>query len=165
MYYVKIGDKEKKIGILEQSGTVFDVELDGKPYRVDFVKAENSYSLIVDGKSYEIDCDIAGNRYDIWIRGNYFPISVLTEAEKRLQLSKKKKGTGGPQIVETEMPGKIVSVKKNKGDTVKKGETVIVLEAMKMQNEILSPKDGTIEEIYVKDAQIVEASEKLFKVK
>ncbi len=165
MYYVKIGNKEKKIEILEQSGTVFDVELDGKLYRVDFVKAENSYSLIVDGKSYEIDCNIAGNRYDIWIRGNYFPISVLTEAQKRLQLSKKKKGTGGPQIVETEMPGKIVSVKKNKGDTVKKGETVIVLEAMKMQNEILSPKDGTIEEIYVKDAQIVEASEKLFKVK
>ena len=63
------------------------------------------------------------------------------------------------------MPGKIVLVKKVTGETVKKGETVVVLEAMKMQNEILSPKDGTIEEMYVKDAQMVEASDKLFKIK
>lgn len=165
MYYVGLKEGESKVEISGRRGSIFDVKIDGKLRQVDFVEAENSYSLIVDGKSYEIDCEKSKNGYDIWMGGNYFQVSVLSEAQKRIQLSKKGKKSGGPQIIETEMPGKIVLVKKIKGETVKKGETVVVLEAMKMQNEILSPKDGTIEEMYVKDAQMVEASDKLFKIK
>jgi len=165
MYYVGLKERENKVEINGRRGSIFDVKIDGKLRQVDFVKAENSYSLIIDGKSYEIDCEKSKNGYDIWMGGNYFQVSVLSEAQKRIQLSKKGKKSGGPQIIETEMPGKIVLVKKIKGETVKKGETVVVLEAMKMQNEILSPKDGTIEEMYVKDTQTVEASDKLFKIK
>lgn len=166
MYYVGLKEEEEnKIEISGKHDSIFDVKIDGKLRQVDFVKAENSYSLIIDGRSYEIDCEKSKSGYDIWMGGNYFQVSVLSEAQKRIQLSKKGKKSDGPQIIETEMPGKIVSVKKINGETVKKGETIVVLEAMKMQNEILSPKDGTIEEMYVKDAQMVETSDKLFKIR
>lgn len=66
-------------------------------------------------------------------------------------------GTAGSVKVSAPMPGKIVSVKASVGQTLKKGEVILILEAMKMENEIVSPQDGTIASINVTAGQSVEA--------
>jgi biotin carboxyl carrier protein len=64
--------------------------------------------------------------------------------------------------VNSPMPGKILALKTNPGQTVKKGEVVLILEAMKMENEIVSPQDGSIASINVTAGQSVEAGDLLF---
>src|SRR5690606_31403197 len=64
---------------------------------------------------------------------------------------------GGAGVLITQMPGKVVKVLKQEGDTVAKGETVLILEAMKMENEIKSGADGKIKAVNVKEGQALEA--------
>ena len=62
------------------------------------------------------------------------------------------------------MPGKVVSVKVSPGDKVKKGDVLLIVEAMKMENEIHSPIDGTVEEVYVREGDQVNPDECLMKI-
>ena len=68
-------------------------------------------------------------------------------------------GTAGSVKINAPMPGKIVDVKVKVGDAVKKGQTVLVLEAMKMENDIVAPKDGTVASINAAVGSAVEAGE------
>ncbi|NLK29111.1 MAG: biotin/lipoyl-binding protein [Clostridiales bacterium] len=70
-------------------------------------------------------------------------------------------GTAGNVKVNSPMPGKIIALKANVGQAVKKGEVILILEAMKMENEIVSPEDGTIASINVSAGQSVEAGDVL----
>ncbi len=79
------------------------------------------------------------------------------------------KATGRPKAVDvgdisSPMPGKVVSVKVSPGDKVKKGDVLLVVEAMKMENEIHSPIDGTVEEVYVREGEQVNPDECLIKI-
>jgi len=66
-------------------------------------------------------------------------------------------GAAGNIKVNSPMPGKIISIKANIGDKVKKGDVILILEAMKMENEIVAPSDGTVASINVTPGQSVEA--------
>lgn len=66
-------------------------------------------------------------------------------------------GAAGSVKVNSPMPGKIISIKANVGKAVKKGEVILILEAMKMENEIVAPSDGTVASINVTAGQSVEA--------
>ena len=68
-------------------------------------------------------------------------------------------GTAGSVKINAPMPGKIVDVKVKVGDAVKKGQTVLVLEAMKMENDIVAPEDGTVASINAAVGSVVEAGE------
>jgi len=165
MYFANLETMEHSVDVKNRSGSLYDVTLDGKSYLIDFCETKNAYSLIVDGKSYEISSTSTAAGYGIWIEYDFFLVNIMTELQKRVISSQRNKKTAEPEVVKTEMPGKIVSVKKHKGDDIKKGETVIILEAMKMQNEIASPKNGKIIDIYVREDQLIDASDKLFKIK
>lgn len=71
------------------------------------------------------------------------------------------KGSGRSARIKPPMPGKIVSVAVNEGEEVKAGQVLLILEAMKMQNEIASPTTGTVKKIHVKPGQNVEAKDVL----
>jgi len=66
--------------------------------------------------------------------------------------------------VSSPMPGKVVSVKVSRGDKVKKGDVLLIVEAMKMENEIHSPIDGVVEEVYVREGDQVNPDECLIKI-
>lgn len=70
-------------------------------------------------------------------------------------------GNAGRVTIASPMPGKIVGVKANAGDSVKKGQVVLVLEAMKMENEIVAPEDGTVASVDVREGAQVEAGARL----
>lgn len=78
-----------------------------------------------------------------------------TEVKKEVSVSE------GQEVIQAPMPGNIWNVLVNEGDTIKAGDVLFILEAMKMQNEIVSPRDGKVASISVKDGQIVSTGEKL----
>jgi len=97
------------------------------------------------------------------------PIREIEVGERMETLPSEAKATGRPKAVDvgdisSPMPGKVVSVKVSPGDKVKKGDVLLVVEAMKMENEIHSPIDGTVEEVYVREGEQVNPDECLIRI-
>ena len=95
--------------------------------------------------------------------GRIFHLEAFDERTKLLS-GAAAAAVSGPQRVEAEMPGKVVKVAHAAGDAVAEGEGVVILEAMKMENEIPSPIDGVLTELGVAEGDTVEAGALLFTV-
>lgn len=120
------------------------------------------YSLIIAGKSYEvfarrINKPGAGNgqTYEIELTGQHFEVQVEDEREKALAGAAKSLHELGEVIVHAPMPGLVLDVPLEIGASVARGETVLVLEAMKMENDLAAPRSGTIKEVRVNKGQTV----------
>ena len=113
-------------------------------------------------KNYRIT--VNGNEYDVAVEevgastSTSAPKAAPKAAPKKAAKAAPKASAGAGSVkVSSPMPGKILSVKKNVGDSVSKGDTILVLEAMKMENDIVAPEDGTIASIDVNEGASVEA--------
>ena len=133
-----------------------------KEYQVELSEInKNSYLLRVDNKVYEVAVDRKNNEtYSFLLDGFYFQTEVRTQLqEKARELLSNKESATHHDIIKAPMPGLILKVKKKEGDDVEIGESVAILEAMKMENEIRSPVSGKIKEILVKEGISVEKDE------
>jgi biotin carboxyl carrier protein len=157
------GTREESIDIREQSPGVYEVKLRGKVHVVDAYRHDyGTLSVVVDGKSYTAMLDPRGPAVNVKIRGrSVFPIEILDEKRLRMRRAAGKFTVEGKQTVTAPMPGKIVKVLVKPGDAVTVGQPLLVIEAMKMENELKSPKDGKIVELHVKEGQPVEGNAKL----
>ncbi len=163
-YYAKLKDSEQEFEIEvdeTDNKSCFNVSIDGKKHDVDFHKTNNNlYSIIIDNKSYEVDISQDGTQFDILRNGDNFNVELMDEMKKMLK-EKESLALSGKQILEAQMPGAIQKVLVNIGDEVKEGEPLLILIAMKMENEISSPISGTVKEIFVKEADTVGSGDKL----
>lgn len=117
--------------------------------------APGSYSVLIGGRSYEA---IASNG-EVRVNGKTFAVEVFDPRSLR---GRKSKGQGeGRQNVAAMMPGKVIRVLVAEGDAVEAGQGLIVVEAMKMQNEMKSPKSGRVAEVKTKPDATVAAGEVL----
>jgi len=163
MYIATLDNIEYKISVKELADNKYEVTIDETPYVVDAQLTEYSvYSLIVNGKSYEIDLDYKDGVYHVYNEGDLFKIEVMDELKKRM-LEKRGAAGGleGAYTVKSDMPGKVVDVKVKVDEEVKEGDVLLILESMKMQNEIKSPKDGKVVEVFINAGDIIEADAKL----
>jgi biotin carboxyl carrier protein len=113
-----------------------------------------SYSVLIEGRSYEV---LAG--LEIRVNGRPFSVEVF---DPRSMRGRKTAGAGaGPQKIAAMMPGKVIRLLVAAGDTVEQGQGLIVVEAMKMQNEMKSPKAGRVAEIKTKAEATVAPGEVL----
>ena len=120
-----------------------------------------AFQVLIDGESWEAGCVSLGqDRYMVDVVGVSTEVEVVDPRRKALRIS----GGSGSGTISTSMPGRIVRLMGAVGDKVAKGQPVIVVEAMKMENELKSPVDGTIQEILVAPGQAVEAGAKLLRV-
>jgi acetyl/propionyl-CoA carboxylase alpha subunit len=118
----------------------------------DIVEAEPGvYSVIVDGASYEVR--VAGD--EIFVRGRRFRFE--TEDPRRWKRRGAGAGVAGRVAIVASMPGRIVRVLVAEGDEVEAGQGIVVVEAMKMQNELKSPRAGRVTSLAVKPADSVNA--------
>ncbi len=163
MSYVANVDKvEYKIDVEEVDVNKFNVRIDDKSYVVDTQLTETSvYSLIVNGKSYEVDVDYQDGVYNVLNEGDLFKIEIMDELKKKMLERRGGGAAEGKQVIKSEMPGAIIDVKVKVGDEVKEGDVLLILEAMKMQNEIKAPKDGEVKEVLVKAGENIEADVKM----
>jgi len=155
----------KTVGLVEKSDHHYEVTIDGRTVQVDAAKSGKTiYSIIEDGKQFEVIVDDQGaHGFDVFVAGQLFHLQAFDERSKLLTASTKPIATG-PQRVESEMPGKVVKITVSVGTTVAEGDGVLILEAMKMENEIKSPVEGVLTEISVAEGQTVESGALLFVV-
>lgn len=163
-----VGEKKAEkevVGLSEIGEGLFEISVDGATVRVDIVKSGPTvFSLIEEGRQWEAAVDERdAHGFDVLVSGRLFHLEAEDERSGRLAQSAKVSASG-PQTVEAEMPGKVIKVEVALGDEVSEGQGVVILEAMKMENEIPSPIDGKITEITVAEGDTVESGAPLFVV-
>ena len=162
-YITTVEDRQFLVEIIDEK----HVSVDGKVYEVDFesVSGQPVYSLIVDGKSHESYVAPGDHDWQVLIRGRLYPVTVEDERERRLR------SAAGGGVAETgefhlraPMPGLVVAILVEEGQAIKKGQVLLILESMKMQNELKSPRDGTVGRVRVKAGETVEQKQTLLSV-
>ncbi len=156
---VKVDDKEYKLSV-DREGNAFVVHLQNKRVRAEIAAPYHNaqMTLVVQDKLYSIVFD-AENR--LRVNEEEYTAEVFDEQIHRLMKASPAASEKKEVTVTVPMPGLVVEIEVHEGDTVKAGQGLIVVEAMKMQNEIKSPKDGIVRQIFVQKGQSVNSREKL----
>jgi biotin carboxyl carrier protein len=140
---------------------IFKITVDGETFEVDYmVSGNNLHSLLINNTVYSLVIDRHDSVYDVERIDDYFRIEILDEMKKFIK-ERVAKGLQGRQVIETQMPGLILKVLVEKGQEVKTGDPLMILVAMKMENEIRAPKDGTVQELFVQEGKTVGSGDKL----
>ena len=117
----------------------------------------------VDGEDFDVELEKQGNVWNVSIEGESFNIEVEGNSVGESSGGKRKKRGRGKKsgTISSIIPGKIVSISVEEGDNVAEGDVVMILEAMKMQNEIQAPLSGTVTAINCKPGDSIEANSPL----
>jgi biotin carboxyl carrier protein len=159
-YEIAIDGKNHKLDLEKVDGR-WECTLDNEKVNVDAVIARpNVLSLIVDGQAYEVKRERTANDLHLWVKSARFAVDVRDPRSLRSRRAASG-GVEGPQKLLAPMPGKIVRILAPAGTQVAAGQGVLVIEAMKMQNELKSPKEGVVKQIVVKEGASVSAGEVL----
>ncbi len=162
-YITTVEEKQFVVEILDEK----HINVNGKVYEIDFetVSGQPVYSLIVDGRSHESYIYQGDDNWQVLLRGRLYPVVVEDEREKRLRAAA---GGGvaetGEYHLRAPMPGLVVAVPIAEGQEVKKGQVILILESMKMQNELKAPRDGIMGRIRVKAGESVEQKQTLLSI-
>jgi len=174
IFEVAIGDRVRTVGIIRKGG-LLHVDLDGKTHIVDARRINDSIvSMLVQldgasGPSRSVDAAFAAQAnagdFDVHLDGRTIPVQIRPAGSFGRQ---KKDGPdahgAGPQRLTAPMSGKVVRVLVNAGDEVKARQGLVVVEAMKMENELRAARDGRVRDVGVKEGQSVDAGAVLLTV-
>jgi biotin carboxyl carrier protein len=154
--------KSRYVVDLEKDGSSYKVSLDGQSVDADVIlAAPNAVSVILNGAAFEIHiAPSLDGTYKLQTGPHEFQADVRDPRSWRGAKQGGLEAEGRQQII-APMPGKIVRLLVNVGDTVEAGQGLVVIEAMKMQNEIRSPKKGKVERLETKEGQLVNAGDLL----
>ncbi len=173
------GSQERAAG--RRLGMVYEIVIDGKPHKVELSREGDRWtcrvdgepveanaivtrpdvlSIIIGGTSYEVKRERAAADVHLWVKNSRFAVEVRDPRSLR---SRKGRGgaTEGPQRIAAPMPGKIVRILAPAGTAVEAGQGIIVVEAMKMQNEMKSPKAGVVKQVLVGEGATVNSGDVL----
>ncbi len=120
------------------------------------------FSILLGARSFTIRLAPKGEELEVWIATERHFISVADARDRSGR--QKKVAAAGPIQVRAQMPGRVIKLLVQKGAAVKAGQGLIVVEAMKMQNEMKSPKDGVVSKINVSEGDTVAAGQALLVV-
>jgi biotin carboxyl carrier protein len=142
------------------------LEADGRRIEADFVRLPDGevYSLLIDGRSHVVRVSQTAEGLDVELRGMVIPVEVKHPLEKMLQASSGARVAGRGETVSAPMPGVVVAVRVRAGDVVRAGQSVVVVEAMKMQNELAVMHDGIVSEVLVGERAAVSAGQALVRL-
>jgi biotin carboxyl carrier protein len=153
-YFARIGNNEYEVEI--DAGKVL---LDGEPVDVDIVRSglPELYSVLFGGKSHEMLITSDRFNYTVTLRSEQFQVQVQDERSRRLNQARKMPTLpDGELAITAPIPGLVVKALVNPGDAVEEGQPLIILEAMKMENEIRSTRSGVAKAVMVSPGQRVE---------
>jgi len=154
------------------NGRTFEIEInadgqilvDDEPRSIDFreLREGELYSLLVDHLSYEAVVEERDDLYHVLMAGDLYEVKVTDERSRRLASAFMALGDASGEVaIRAPMPGLIVRMPIQEGQAVAKGDTVVILESMKMENELKAPRDGTIRHVSVKAGDSVEQNKVL----
>jgi len=141
------------------------VKVDHQEVGVDLklVNAPSLYSLLVSDHSHELLVEEREWGYAVFIDTELYEVRVQTDRALRLERVKERGGapSAGETLIKAPMPGMVVAVEVEPGAVVARGKGLVILEAMKMENEIRAPRAGTVKRIAVTAGQTVSNSDVL----
>jgi biotin carboxyl carrier protein len=154
------------------NGQTFEIEINedgqilvnGEARAIDFrvLREGELYSLLLDHDSFEAVVEEREDGYHVLMTGDLYEVQVTDERSRRLASAFMAFGdTAGEVVIRAPMPGMIVRVPVVEGQAVAKGETLVILESMKMENELKAPRDGTVHRISVRPGDNVEQNKVL----
>ncbi len=150
---VKVRDRVHEVFVTRQDGH-YVVEIDGHRHEVDSHKLENNfYSFITDGRSYEVSVERDGDTYKVRRGAAQLDVTISDPSRQARDV---RAVAAGPEKIVSQMPGKVVRVLVAEGDEVEAGAGLIVVEAMKMENEIVTEKGGKVTKVAVAPGEAVE---------
>lgn len=171
MYFeAELKGKKFKVDVTEHR-TTWKVSLqeEGKDWihydisKNDYKEAEQYISFLFGGKSYLIDVIGQDTEYTVFTRNSFRTIKVFNDEMLLHESLKKGGGFGGDQELKSGMPGKIIEIFAKEGEIVKANKPLLIMEAMKMENEMRASRDVKIKEIRVKQGDSVESGAVLIK--
>jgi biotin carboxyl carrier protein len=149
---------------LEKKGDRFILHHQGSSFEADIkVVSENVYSLLVEGHSYLIYIAREKDKKFIFLDGQSCIIQKPGQEGKRLDRGEDR-ADKGKSIVTAPMPGKVIKINVSEKEAVRKNQTLAIVEAMKMENEIKSPIDGQVKKIFVAAGDLVDSEKPLLEL-
>jgi biotin carboxyl carrier protein len=160
----KYGNQEAEIKVIKRDGPLLQVAIGEREYILDVEKVEEGvYSVINNNRSHNMEI-IKSEKKDLYtVNTRYKTFDI--EIASAIPQAGKSRAKNKTEQIKAPIPGTIVSVKGAAGDPAKENQTLVVLSAMKMENELKSPINGIISGIYVKEGDVVREGTILAEVK
>jgi pyruvate carboxylase subunit B len=158
-YLVTVAGQKKTVELEENDGAVRAV-IDGRERTVELRGKDGRYHWVEGSRVVTADVEAAGGKLTVAIDGEHLLVEVV-EARLDAGSAAGREAPGGPAVLRAPIPGRVVQVLVELGATVKAGQGLLVVEAMKMENEIKAPRAGVVKEIRVVQGAAVEAGEEL----
>ncbi len=164
-YIATLGEQTHKIEVQElEEDHLYRIVIDDSERIVDGRQlSAHMYSLLVDDQSFTIDVTVKEDDYTVSCEGKTFQVTLLDE-RRALRPGEGGGSRTGEKEVRAFMPGKVVEVLVAVGDEVEKDQGVLIIEAMKMENEVRTSAAGTVTGIHVAEGQAVESGELLIEL-
>jgi biotin carboxyl carrier protein len=161
---IKLDDRIAKVELLAEDGNSVKIMVDNKEYDLDMQQVETGvYSVMYKGRSYNVELIENGTPKKYTVNTFYHSYEAeIIDAETKYQQAR---NAGNLETAESTitspMPGKVVKIPVGLGDEVKKGDTVIIVSAMKMESEYKAMKDGLVKEIFVNEEDTIDGNQPL----
>jgi biotin carboxyl carrier protein len=157
-YEIEAGGKTRRVTVT-RTGATFAISVDGHLYHADVARIDaQTLSLLVD-TVWPVDTvivpDPASGHLTVTVAGTPVPVSL--NGRRRGRRDDAAQAGGGPHRLSAPMPGKVVRVLVKPGDAVTARQPVVVVEAMKMENELRAGRDGTVAEVHAREGESVDA--------
>jgi biotin carboxyl carrier protein len=166
-YEISLENRTARIELLNKVGSKALLSVDDKKYEIDIVEVEKGvYSILYNGHSYNVELIEGGTskKYVVNTFARTFNVEIV-DAETKYQHSRLQgMEHEGENDLSSPMPGKVVKIPVRIGDNVTSGQTLIVVEAMKMQSEFKATADRVVKEILVKEGDTVDAHQVMIKL-
>lgn len=161
-FEVTIAGRRQRVQLRRGAGRLWEFRLDDELAEADVIEvAPGVFSVLLGGEAFELQVECDGESYRVHHRGRELTAEVID----RRRWSQRRRGAGvesaGPKQVQAPMPGKVIAVLVAVGDRVEAGRGLVVVEAMKMQNEIPAPKSGVVKQVQVAAGDTVEHGQTL----
>lgn len=160
-YQVTIGNRKFEIAI---DGDNSVITINGRPVRIDYkrLKGGNIHSLLADNIAYEFELEKSNGGFNLWHGSGQIMADVVDEKTDRFRKLMGDTGAAAKlSLLKAPMPGLVLKIEVEVGGKVKKGDGLMIVEAMKMENELRAVGPGIVKEIKVNEGQAVEKGETL----
>jgi biotin carboxyl carrier protein len=162
MKYIAVVDGEEIPVDISKQENKYYLTFKDKRFTVDaFRPTPQSLSMLVEGKSYEVGLEKRNGNVAVYLYNDTITLELIDARKYYGTRETRSSASAGPLNVQAPMPGKIVKLTVQQNAVVQEGDALLVMEAMKMQNEIKAPKAGTVTRIHVQEGEPVSMSQTL----
>lgn len=155
-------ERTAEVEILEHEGNRYIFRIDDKTFEIDLIEVSKGiYSLLSEGQSFNVEAiPVSGHtKYTVNTFFQSFDLEIVDAQTKYLRSRNAGKAADTGNLIRVPMPGKVMEVFVEEGETVKAGQTLVIVSAMKMESEYKSGRDGQVKKVMVKPGETVDSDQ------